>query len=292
MLGATGMLGSMLVRELSSDPRLSVSGTVRSTQGLPDQFVEELGQHLVEGVDVLNSVARGSAILGADVVVNAVGVIKQASGLEDRAATVALNALLPQQLAAECAEAGARLIHVSTDCVFSGRRGRYTEDQTPDPVDFYGRSKLLGEVFAPALTLRTSIIGHEVQRHASLIDWFLTQPQTQVNGYARAIYSGVTTYEFARVLRDVVLPRPGLQGLFHLASEPISKLDLLTLVAKQYGWAGAINRDEAFECDRSMRADALLASTGYAPPSWPQMVADMHASRPPWSVGLEASSAS
>lgn len=284
VLGASGMLGSELVRVLSREPGLRVRGTVRSRSGLPTTFLEECGGLLVEGVDVTDPVSRRSAIRDAAAVVNAVGVIKQASGLDDRVGTIELNALLPHQLAGECAELGSRLIHVSTDCVFSGRRGGYSEDDVPDPVDFYGRSKLLGEVPAPALTLRTSIVGHEVQRHASLVDWFLTQPQTRVRGFVNAIYTGVTTTELARLLSEVVLPRPELAGLFHVGSTPISKFDLLSLVAAEYGWAGVIVPETDFRCDRSLLAERLFDATGYRPPPWPEMIRQMSQGRPSWSV--------
>lgn len=284
VLGASGMLGSTLLRELRGRPGLSVRGTVRDVGRCLDAFVQELGDILVSGVDVMDEASRADAIDDADVVVNAVGVIKQATALQDRPGAVQLNALLPQQLAAECAARGSRLVHVSTDCVFSGRRGGYTEADTPDPVDFYGRSKLLGEVEAPALTLRTSIIGHETQRHASLVDWFLSQPSTSVRGYSRAVYSGVTTHEFARLLADIVLRRPDLVGLYHVASEPIVKSELLALVAERYGWTGQIEDHPDFQLDRSMRADRLAEVTGYRPPSWAQMIDEMHEHRPSWSV--------
>lgn len=292
VLGASGMLGSAVVRDLSRRDSLSVRGVVRDIRTLPGSFKEELGPFVIDGIDVTDHSARAEILAGADVVLNAVGVIKQASGLSDRAATVQINSLLPHQLAAECGAAGTRFVHVSTDCVFSGRTGSYEETSVPDPVDFYGRSKLLGEVEEPALTLRTSIIGHEVHRHASLVDWFLTRDATEVNGFVNAIYSGVPTTEFASLFADVVLPRHDLKGLYHVASDPISKFDLLSLLADQYGWGGAIVPFEEFHCDRSMRADRLMTATGYRPPSWPDMIKGLHEARPPWAVGCSAEGSS
>jgi dTDP-4-dehydrorhamnose reductase len=277
------MLGSTLVRQLARRPELAVRGTVRDTRALPDSFVADVGRLLTTGVDVTDAGSRRSAVADADVVVNAVGVIKQAPDVEDRKRTVELNALLPHQLAAECAANGSRLVHVSTDCVFSGRRGGYREADVPDPVDFYGRSKLLGEVEAPALTLRTSIVGHETQRHASLVDWFLRQSGT-VRGFVHAMYSGITTHEFATMLAEIVLPRPELTGLYHVAAEPISKADLLALVAQQYGWSGAIEPFADFRIDRSLDARRFATATGYLPPSWPDMVRRMHDAAPPWTL--------
>lgn len=284
ILGASGMLGSQLLRSLSANSGIRVAGTVRNLDALPSVFVDRYRDHLVPGVDVTQAAARRACIDEADVVINAIGVIKQSSGLADKASSVRLNALLPHEVAEECSRHGARFIHVSTDCVFSGRRGGYSEEDTPDPIDFYGRSKLLGEVDGPSLTLRTSIIGHELLRHASLVDWFLTQSPGRVHGYTNAWYSGVTTNEFARFISNVVLPRPELAGLWHLAADPINKYDLLSLVAEQYGWRGELKPHPDFECDRTMRADRLDGEVGYRPPSWKEMIESMHAERPEWAV--------
>jgi len=285
VLGASGMLGSALVQHLSDAPDVDVVGTVRTMSTLPAAFVEAHGDALLGDVNVLDAHSRRDVVAGADVVVNAIGVVKQASAVQDAVTTIETNSLLPHQLATDCAAVGAKLVHVSTDCVFSGDKGSYSEDDAPDPVDLYGRSKLLGEVGAPSLTLRTSIIGHELQRHASLLDWFLQQTETTVRGFTHAIYSGVTTRELCRLLLDVVLRRPSLQGLYHVASEPVSKFELLRLVARAYEWRGEIVADAELRCDRSMTADRLRRDTGYEPPGWPQMVHDMRASRPPWAIG-------
>lgn len=286
VLGASGMLGHALMHELSDSlPDTTVRGTVRSSDALPDTFRTRFGSQLVEGVDVLTreSVSSVIADLSPDVVVNAVGVIKQAPGVDDTVLTARINGLLPHLLAEDCAAAGARLVQISTDCVFSGRAGGYTEDDLPDPVDFYGRSKLLGEVADPHLTLRTSIIGPELRHGGSLLEWFLSQDGNDINGYTKAIYSGLPTVELARVIASVVLPRPELSGLWHVASDPISKFDLLELIAAEYGWQGRIAPQDDFVCDRSMSSARLREATGYTAPSWPTMVRDMHAAHLRWS---------
>ncbi|MDG4765787.1 SDR family oxidoreductase [Solwaraspora sp. WMMD406] len=287
IVGATGMLGHALVRELSDVPRLDVYGTARDVADLAAHSPADLLRRIVPDVDAtrFGQVRRVLDELRPDVVVNCVGVIKQRPDVQDAVHTVTLNALFPHLLAQACAQRDSRLVHVSTDCVFSGDRGGYVERDLPDPPDLYGRSKLLGEVTGgSALTLRTSIIGHELTTNRSLLDWFLTQPGL-VRGFTRAIYSGVTTVEFARLLRTVVLPRTDLTGLYHLAAEPISKYDLLRLVAEVYGWRGELVPDDGFGCDRSMRAQALAQATGYRPPSWPDMITTMHAARNRWSGG-------
>lgn len=189
---------------------------------------------------------------------------------------VPINTLLPHRLAALCQATAARLVHISTDCVFSGVNGNYVETDFPDAYDLYGRSKLLGEVDYPhAITLRTSIIGHELSGHRSLINWFLAQ-QGSVRGFTRAIFSGLPTVELATLVRDVVLPRQELHGLYHVASKPINKFDLLQLVAKAYGKAIEIIPVEDLVIDRSLNAGRFKEATGYVPPEWPALVKRMH----------------
>lgn len=283
VLGGSGMLGHALMYELSGRPNLEVTGTIRSRESVPTSMLRTFAGNLESGVDVGDDGQRAELLdrLAPDVVVNAVGVIKQDPLLDDEVSTVRINALLPHQVATECEARGVRFIQVSTDCVFSGRQGGYSEEDIPDPVDFYGRSKLLGEVHQPALTLRTSIVGHELKRHHSLVDWFLSQSGI-VQGFARAVYSGVTTVEFARFLADVVVPRPDLAGLYHVASEPITKHDLLALVAGTYGWTGRLERYDGYTCDRSLNAARLREATGYQPPDWSAMVSEMHDARLRW----------
>lgn len=267
-------------------PDLAVWGTVRSGDGLPRHFASRFADKLIDGVDVLDfgSVARAIGELRPEIVVNAVGVIKQATGVNDAVLTTQINALLPHLLAQECSAQGARLVQISTDCVFSGRTGGYTEVDVPDPVDFYGRSKLLGEVSAPHLTLRTSIIGPELRRGASLLEWFLSQNGKNIKGFTKAIYSGIPTSELARVIATCVIPDPDLAGVWHLASRPISKFELLRLVADEYGWAGHIEHYDQFVCDRSLSAGRFRERTGYSAPPWSSMVREMRAAHVRWSA--------
>lgn len=273
------------MHELTGRPGLEVRGTARSLDGVPGAFADRFRDQVVTGVDVLDRPALRKVLADArpDVVVNAVGVIKQLPTVANTALTAEINGLLPHVLAQACDEIGARLVHPSTDCVFSGRRGAYDEDDVPDPVDFYGRSKLLGEVSAaPHLTLRTSIIGPELTGKASLVEWFLAQRGRSVRGFRRAIYSGLPTTELAELIADVIVEHPDLNGLWHVASEPIDKHHLLQLVAEAYDWTGEIVPDDTFVIDRSMRADRLREETGYAPPSWPELVKRMRDSQERW----------
>jgi dTDP-4-dehydrorhamnose reductase len=187
--------------------------------------------------------------------------------------------VLPRRLSHLCRLSGARLIQVSSDGVFSGSRGGYTEDDLPDANDTYGVAKLLGEISEPhAFTVRTSIIGHELQSRGGLLEWFLSQ-QGQCSCYTRAIFSGFPTIVLADLIRDIVIPQSGLHGIYHLATRPISKFDLLQLVAKRYGKAIELVPDDRPGPDRSLIADRFRKATGYTPPDWPELVDLMYSDR-------------
>lgn len=278
VLGATGMLGHTVLRLLAASAGIEVHGTARSADAAR-RLPEALRPRVQTGIDAtdMDALARCIARIRPALVVNGVGIVKQLAAADDPLVSIPVNALLPHRLAALCRDAGARLVHVSTDCVFSGARGGYTEDDAPDPQDLYGRSKLLGEVDAPGvLTLRTSIIGPELGSAQGLVGWLLNAAGP-VRGYTRAIFSGLPTVELARVLRDVVLPRPQLQGLYHLSAAPISKHELLGLVARAYGKAIDIVPSDTPVIDRSLDSGRFRAATGYAPPDWPELVRRMHA---------------
>jgi len=217
--------------------------------------------------------------LRPDVVVNCVGVVKQSSVVNDAVSTLLLNSVLPQRLRALCAAAGVRLIHISTDCVFSGRRGGYRESDVPDAEDLYGRSKLLGEAEPPSLTLRTSMIGRELQGRHGLIEWFLNA-RGPVTGYRRAIFSGLTTRELARVILDVVESHPDLAGLYHVAAAPIDKCSLLEQFAAACGLHAVVVPVDEPAIDRSLNGTEFLRRTGRVIPAWDRMIAELAAEVP------------
>jgi dTDP-4-dehydrorhamnose reductase len=232
------------------------------------------------GVDVMQTEQVRQVVerLRPSVIINCIGIIKQRKAATDPLCAIRINSLWPHELYGIAQAANAYLIHMSTDCVFSGNRGGYTEQDLPDPVDLYGRSKLLGEIDAPGcLTLRTSIIGHELCSRYGLVEWFLSQDGGRVRGFAHAIYTGVPTRILALMIADLLTRESPLCGLYQLASAPISKYDLLVLLRDAYQVAIEIERDETFRCDRSLKPDRLYEATGLRPPSWPDMVAAMAA---------------
>ncbi|MER9318522.1 SDR family oxidoreductase [Mesorhizobium sp. M0659] len=277
VLGASGMLGNAVFRFFLSSPGYRAFGSTRS-QSHHRLFAEETRGNLVTLPDAENhdALAKLFAEVGPDVVVNCIGLVKQLSSASDPLAAIPINSIFPHRVARLCQIAGARLVHVSTDCVFDGADGSYSENSRPNAYDLYGKSKLLGEVdYVNAVTLRTSIIGRELGSAHSLIDWFLAQEGT-VRGFTRAIFSGLPTVELARIIRDFVVPRPDLRGLYHVSAQAISKYDLLRLVAEIYAKQIRIEPDEGLSIDRSLNSSRFRQATGYDPPEWPELIRAMH----------------
>lgn len=277
VIGASGMLGNAVLRFFSQAPGYSVVGSVRSAATL-SLLPDFLRSRVVVGVDVESPDSLLSLFteVRPTVVINCVGLVKQLAGAHSTLTAIPINSLLPHRLLKLCKFSGARLIHISTDCVFSGAKGMYSENDFADAKDLYGRSKLLGEVDdRQAVTLRTSIIGHELSEAHGLVGWFLAQ-RGHVKGFRRAIFSGLPTVELARVIGDFVLPRPALHGIYHVSAEPIDKYELLTLIKRTYGVPVEIYPDDGVVIDRSLDSSRFRHDTGYSPPAWPRLVQSMH----------------
>ncbi|AYF87482.1 SDR family oxidoreductase [Pseudomonas sp. DY-1] len=277
ILGVTGMLGSATFKVLSKSGQHDVYGTLRSAAGKRN-FDENFHQHLIEGVDVLDqdALARVLAFVRPEVVINCVGLIKQLSDAKDPLSALPINAMLPHRLANLCALIDARLVHISTDCVFSGTKGMYLESDVSDAEDLYGKSKYIGEVHdrPNVITLRTSIIGHELNSNYSLVDWFLSQ-EGSVKGFRQAVFSGLPTVVLADVIQRYVLPDSSLSGLYHVSAEPIDKYTLLTFISEVYGKQIAIIPDEKLKIDRSLDSSRFRAATGFEPPAWRELIRTM-----------------
>ena len=278
VLGASGMLGNAMLRFLCGQEDLHVFGTFRSPHNALSALAAK-NLKLLSGINIENHDVLVKLIseVCPDVVINCIGLVKQLPDSDDHLLAIPINSLLPHRVAALCQMIGAKLIHFSTDCVFDGEKGGYDESSPPNPTDLYGRSKLLGEVNSPhAITIRTSIIGHELASTRSLVNWFLSQSD-QVDGFRRAIYTGLPTVEVSRVVRDFILPQlNSLSGIYHVASHPINKFELLCLIANTYSKKIKINPSDEFAIDRSLDARRFNLITGYSPPSWPELVNQMY----------------
>ena len=277
VLGASGMLGNAVLKFFSESSGFDVYGSARSSTVLK-LLPKKLHSHVLTGIDIesFDSIANLFAVVHPDVVINCIGLVKQLAEADDPLAAIPINAILPHRLARLCQVGKARLVHMSTDCVFSGSKGMYEEADAPDANDLYGRTKFLGEVDYPnAITLRTSIIGHELAGNRSLVGWFLAQ-EGSVKGFKRAIFSGLPTVEIARIIRDHVIPNPELRGLHHVSADPINKYDLLRLVAQVYEKNIEIIPDNTLTIDRSLNSASFRDLTGYIPPAWEELVRAMH----------------
>jgi len=277
IIGSTGMLGYSLFTNLNDYSELDVYGTARSIKG-KEQFFANCADKLFKDVDVHNvkSLENVIATLHPDVVVNCIGLIKQHSISKQHVDAISINSHLPHKLASICDKHNAKLIHFSTDCVFSGQTGDYRENDVPDAQDLYGKSKCLGEVdYEPHLTLRTSIIGHELSSNVSLIDWFLSQ-KGKIKGFSKAVFSGLPTCTIARLLAEKILPNSELSGLYQLSVEPIDKFSLLKLVAKFYKKDIEIEESTALCIDRSLNSERLRQEIDFNVPSWGVLISEMY----------------
>lgn len=294
VLGATGMLGHKIFQRL----RVAFPGTVaimrKRVDGPPFNDIELLqGRDVLTGIDVTDC-DTDCDVLGAalseirpDYLINCIGIIKQRTDAHEAIPSITINALLPHRLAELAATWHGRLIHFSTDCVFSGARGSYTEEDESDAQDLYGRSKFLGEASGPnALTLRTSMIGRELEGHRSLLDWLHSQAGKTIQGYRRVIYSGVTTNHLADVVADIIRNHSDLNGLYQVASCPISKYDLLCLLRDAYRLNVQITPNNTELSDRSMSGEKLYRAIGYRAPSWPELIHQLATDSTPYESWL------
>jgi dTDP-4-dehydrorhamnose reductase len=276
VIGATGMLGYSIFSNLSELSNLDVYGTVRSVNGVEHFFPST--DKLVPNVDVKDFATLEKAVLNTkpDVVINCIGLIKQHDVSKQHVEAIEINALLPHKIAQLCDSIQARLVHFSTDCVFDGKTGNYLESDLPSATDLYGKSKCLGEVdYGQHVTLRTSIIGHELKSSVSLIDWFLSQ-EGSVKGFSKAVFSGLPTAYVAKVLADYVLPNLSLCGLYQLSVDPVDKFTLISKVADVYSKQIKIEEFEGIVMDRSLNSTKFREDTGFVAPSWDELIAFMH----------------
>jgi len=275
ILGATGMFGHTCFRYFSNNSNHEMIGVIRSSDYIA--LLPHGGcSRLVICEDVLNldSIKKIICDISPDVIINAAGIIKQSNSSACVQIMFELNSLFPKNLLEMCSELNIRLIHLSTDCVFSGKSGMYRELDAPDPIDLYGMSKLFGEVHRPnAITIRTSIIGHEIRNDKSLLEWFLSQDRA--SGFINAIFSGLTTLELSDVILSKIIPNNSLSGLYHISSNPISKYALLNLISKEYNKKILLTESSEVKINRSLDSSKFREVTGYLPKDWQTMILQM-----------------
>jgi dTDP-4-dehydrorhamnose reductase len=275
VIGGDGMLGHELLAGLSASHEVTV--TLRRDLSAYAHHGLFSPANAFAGVDVRSPerVLEVVADYRPQAIVNAAGIVKQRAEANRSIPSIEVNSLFPHRLAVIARAAGARLVHISTDCVFSGDRGGYRETDTPDPVDLYGRSKLLGEVDEEgSITLRTSMIGLELANRLSLVEWALAQAGP-ISGYRNVLYSGLTTMELTRVIEEIVVRHPALHGVWHVASAPISKYDLLEGLFRRIGRDGDVRAEDGVVSDRTMSGDAFEKATGYRVMGWDAMLDEL-----------------
>ena len=277
ILGGGGMLGHRLCRAWSS--QFDVWATYHMSAVGYERYHLLDESHQIGGIPAENLEDLQAVIqkVKPDVVINGIGIVKQRQEFTNRKITNSINAVFPHQLATLCGNVQSRLIHLSTDCVFSGKKGLYSESDPPDPVDAYGMAKLLGEVDEPnVLTLRTSMIGWELETRLSLIEWFASQRGKTVPGFRKAVFSGFTTQAMADLLEQIILQQPDLSGIFHLASQPINKYELLLQCKNQLNWLDIdLQPQDDFIIDRSLDGSELNAVMKWQIPTWTKMIDDL-----------------
>lgn len=275
ILGGDGMLGHQLLNSFKE--KFEVKVTLRKNIKEYTHYKIFTESNSFDHVDVRDFEKLAGVIetYKPNVLINAVGIVKQRKDSKEIIPSLEINALLPHKLSLECSKYNTRVIHISTDCVFSGKTGMYNENSFSDADDIYGRTKFLGELsLNNCLTLRTSIIGRELSRHKSLLDWFLAQNQP-IKGFKNAIFSGFTTIELAKIIEMMIIKYPEASGIYNVSSEPINKYDLLKMISEVLNHKIEIIPDDTFYCNRSLSSELFRKNFNYTPPTWLSMISEL-----------------
>jgi dTDP-4-dehydrorhamnose reductase len=276
ILGGTGMLGHQLWKYLATcfpDTFVTIRNC-RDDYGNSNLYQSE---SVIENIDVsdLNVVTGVLKAIQPNIILNCIALTPRREVPDNPISSIFLNALLPHHLAKVAGDIGARVIHFSTDCVFDGTTGHYKDNSLTNATDLYGRTKALGEITAGhVLTLRSSFIGRELRDGTELLEWFLAQ-QCEVKGFKNAIYTGFTTLEISRVIEHLLRRYPDAAGLYNVSSDPISKYDLLKLIAEKMRPSMKVLPEEQFRCDRSLDSTRFRKEFDYTPPNWETMVEEL-----------------
>ena len=273
IFGVNGMLGNTLFSYFSEMTSINVIGILRDINKLPIDFKYQKSKNIFtfEFINESN-LKKILCKFNPKVVINCVGIVKRHPDSENPRISILINSLFPHLLNEACSLINAKLIHISTDCVFSGKDGFYNEKDYPDSNDLYGRTKLLGEVITNnAITLRTSYIGRELVTERGLLSWFIAQKKT-IKGFSKAVFSGLPTVEIARIINEFVIPNKNLNGLYHLSSNPIDKFTLLNLINSTYKLNKKIEKDSEYIINRSLDSTRFREATGYKPLEWEKAI--------------------
>ena len=277
IFGSDGLLGNTIIKFFFEKKDYEVFGILRDFSKIRF-FKKNYQKNFFEVKNVLDFVDLENKIkeLRPNVIINCLGKTNKNLSNNLICEYIQINSLFPHKLHQISTSLDIRLIHLSTDCIFSGRKGFYSETDIPDPIDIYGKSKLLGELnYANSITLRKSVIGHELITKNGLLEWFLSE-DGPIEGYKNAIFSGLTVLELARIINDFILPRKDLNGIFNVSGLPISKYDLLKAISSEYQKSIKIIPNELIKIDRSLDSSSFNKCTGYKPKKWPELIKSMY----------------
>ena len=283
ILGISGMLGHKAFERFSFNEKFEVYGTLKNESYIKKYFSESKNsKNIYSEIDALDlgTVTKLIDELRPDIILNCIGIIKQIKDAKNPLLSIEINSLFPHKIANHIENSNTRLIHISTDCVFSGVKGNYLETDQSDAKDLYGKTKFLGELtsYKNSITLRTSIIGPELKGRLSLLEWFLNTKEA-VNGFTNAIYSGFTTLELINIIENHVIPNPNISGLFNVSSDSISKYELLKIIAKVYKKNIKIKPFDEFKSDKSLNGDLFKETFAFNSKTWEEMVVEMYNSK-------------
>ncbi len=280
VLGGSGMVGHKLIQQLSIKNEVFSILRERTDFKSSNYFQNVLKKNqciFIDDINQHNNLTEVINNISPDILINCIGVIKQRDNIANMLNMIKINSLLPHVLNDICQKQKIKLIHLSTDCVFSGKKGNYKESDNPDPIDKYGESKLLGEINeGNSLTIRTSFIGPELFNKKSLFEWVKSQKNKEIDGFENAIYSGLTTLEFARIIEDIIDKHQNLNGIWQISSNPISKFDLIEMINKKFNLNITINRNSSFKCNRSLNSSKFKVETKIIVPSWENMINNLY----------------
>jgi dTDP-4-dehydrorhamnose reductase len=283
VLGATGMLGYQIFKFFSSEVSYDVYGTVRlkkNAQSFETFNAFKDGGKIIFDFDVSNFESIISLVdrLKPDLIINSIAYTNKDNKPNDFFMMTLINSFFPKKLSELCLNLKIRMIHFSTDAIFNGNKAPYSEDDIPDFLDFYGLTKYLGEVDKNhfVVTIRTSMIGHETEKKNSknIVNWFLSQNE-EVKGFSKYIFSGLTTLEISKIIKNYIIPNKQLYGIYHVSSKPISKFDLLRLISSLYNKTIKIVPDSSVIINRSLDSSRFYLATGYKAPEWDVLINQM-----------------